>query len=91
MKSAYELAMERLGSGNAATLTTAQKEKLADVHSLYEAKIAQVKLKAEADFRRAANDDAEQDKIRAESAAEIARLKDAREEKKDALRREFRP
>jgi hypothetical protein len=89
MKSAYELAMERLGGTETAGLTQAQKLKLADVHSLYEARIAQAKLQAEADFRKAAGDEATQDKIRAESSAEIARLNDERDGKKDALRREF--
>jgi hypothetical protein len=87
MKSAFELAMERLGGGKSVELTKAQKLKLADVDSLYEAKIAQVKLQAETDFRKAAGD--RQDEIRRNSAAELARLAEQREEKKEALRREF--
>ena len=89
MKSALERAMERFGGGKTVELTQAQKLKLADVHSRYEARIAQVKLKAEADFRQAVNDEAKQDQIRAESSAEIASLAAERDEKKDALRREF--
>ncbi len=89
MKSAYERAMERFGGEKAAELTREQKLRLADAGSLYEAKIAQVKLAAEAEFRKAAGDDAAQDRIRAESAAAIARLNDEREAKKEALRREF--
>ncbi len=89
MKSSYERAMERFGGEKSVELTQPQKLKLADVHSLYEAKIAQIKLTAEMDFRRQAGDPASQDKIRAESTAEIARLNDARDEEKDALRKEF--
>ena len=89
MKSALERAMERFGGDKAVELTQAQKLQLADVHSRYEARIAQVKLKAEADFRQAVNDEAKQDQIRAESSAEIASLTAERDEKKDSLRHEF--
>ena len=89
MKSAYELAMERFGGGKSAELTKEQKLKLADTDSLYEAKIAQVKLQAETDFRKAAGDEDKQDEIRRESVAELARLAEQREEKKEALRCKF--
>ena len=89
MKSALERAMERFGGDKTVALTQPQKLQLADVHSRYEARIAQVKLKAEADFRQAVNDEAKQDRIRAESSAEITSLAAERDEKKDALRREF--
>jgi len=46
MKSAYELAMERLNKQNpqAAALTDAQKKQIAEVDSLYRSKIAEKEL-----------------------------------------------
>jgi len=45
MKSAYELAMERLSkTAPAAKLTAAQKADLAELDSVYEAKLAQADL-----------------------------------------------
>jgi len=41
IKSAYELAMERLGKSSAPKLTGEQKKKLAELDQLYTAKLAQ--------------------------------------------------
>ncbi|MEY3547046.1 MAG: hypothetical protein RLZZ313_1408, partial [Verrucomicrobiota bacterium] len=49
MKSAYELAMDRLGKTAApAKLTTAQKAELAGLDSIYAAKLAQADLSTRA-------------------------------------------
>lgn len=44
MKSAYELAMERMGGGEDKPLTDEQKEKIAEIDSKYKAKIAERKI-----------------------------------------------
>lgn len=48
MKSAYELAMERLNKvAPTKTLTAAQKEQIAELESLYKSRIAQAELAAD--------------------------------------------
>ena len=44
MKSAYELAMERMGDGDDKPLTEKQKEKIAEIDTKYKAKIAERKI-----------------------------------------------
>ena len=44
MKSAYELAMERMGGGDDKPLTDEQKEKIAKIDTRYKAKIAERKI-----------------------------------------------
>lgn len=89
MKSAFERAMERTGGGGVSSLSAAQKAELADVHSLYEAKIAQVRLAAEAEGRRCADDPEKAAVVRRRMAGEIAELEEQREAKKNALRKGF--
>ena len=55
MKSAYELAMERLDkSSPTVKITDAQKKKLADLESKYKAKIAEREIALKADIGKAA-------------------------------------
>ena len=44
MKSAYELAMERMGGGDDNPLTDEQKEQIAEIDTKYKAKIAERKI-----------------------------------------------
>ena len=88
MKSAYELAMERLG-GEIREYTDEQKGRLAEVDRKYDAKIAQVKLDAENQVRAAGGESEKRDEVRARSAREIASLGGKREAEKDRLRSEF--
>jgi len=90
MKSAYELAMERLNkTAPAVKLTGAQKIELAELDSKYAAKIAEreialkdemAKVSAAADFEKA-------DVLRQQLAIERKKLQAELEEKKDAVRR----
>jgi hypothetical protein len=91
MKSAYELAMERLKDSEPATapLTAEQKEQLAELDARYKAKIAEREI-----FLRKAFDEArergrheELDKIRQQMVSERARLEDEREAEKERVRR----
>lgn len=85
MKSAFELAMERLGGGMK-QYTPEQKEALAEVDREFEAKMAQVKLTN----KPSEGETEEQQKAREEGvASELRRLEEKREERKEALRRSF--
>jgi hypothetical protein len=92
MKSAYELAMERLQKESPSlTLTDEQKKELAEVDSKYRAKIAEKELflkeqiaKAQAEGK---FDDVES--LQKQLASEIRRLQDECETKKEKLRASF--
>ena len=55
MKSAFELAMERLG-GELQTYTDQQKAELAEVDGLYDSKVAQAKMDADSRLQTAAGE-----------------------------------
>ena len=86
MKTSYELAMERLG-GPLAKLTPAQKAKIADIHSLFESRIAQARLAADEELRQAGDDAEKADTIRKHLAGEIADLNAQRDAQKEAARK----
>jgi len=88
MKSAYELAMERLG-GSLNEYTDEQKEQLAEVDRLYDSKVAQAKFAAD-DRRRKAGGNPEQLKqIDDDYIVEVASLNERREKAKEELRGQF--
>lgn len=91
MKSAYELAMERMKGSepDTAPLSSEQKGRLAELDARYKAKIAEREI-----FLRKAFDDAvernqheELAQIRHQMLNERARLEDERETEKDRVRR----
>jgi hypothetical protein len=88
MKSAYELAMQRLG-GTVRQYTAAQKEQLADIDRLYDSKIAQAKFAAQARRGGAADDAAKLKQIDEDLAVEIRSLDARRERQKQELRQTF--
>ena len=86
MKSAFELAMERMGGGPIKQYTVEQKERLAEIDREFDARIAQVKLSSVPKD----NETPEQRQEREEGvAAEIRRLEEKREDRKEELRRSF--
>jgi hypothetical protein len=92
MKSAYELAMERLAksdpqSGKA--LTKEQKSRLAEIDRVYKGKLAEreIFLKKQLDDALAAQKFEEVEKIQKQLASERARLEEEREEEKERVRR----
>ena len=91
MKSAYELAMERLAKSEpaAAPLTPAQKARLAEVDRVYQGKVAEreIFLKQQLDAALGAQKFDEADKIRQQIAGEKARLVEERDEEKERVRR----
>ncbi len=91
MKSAYELAMERLDKQSpVAKLTDEQRQALADVDQAYKAKIAEREVFLSSQITKAteARDAAEVDNIRLQLSREVRRLQEECEAKKAKLRGE---
>ncbi len=90
MKSAYELAMERLAKADPAArpLTTEQKARLAEIDRVYQGRIAEreIFLKQQLDAVLGARNFDEADKIRKQIAGEKARLAEEREDEKERVR-----
>lgn len=91
MKSAYELAMERLNESdpNASTpLSDEQKAKLADLDVVYKSQIAEreIFLSAKLDEAAQQGDRAGAEQIRQQIVSERVRLEEERDEKKDKVR-----
>jgi 3-dehydroquinate synthase class II len=93
MKSAYELAMERLEKGSPSlSLTEDQKKEIAEVDSVYRAKIAEKELFLKDQIRKAqaAGKFDEVESLEQQLASEIRRLQQECETKKEKLRASFR-
>ena len=89
MKSAYELAMERLAkTAPPAKLTPAQKQELAELDSRYAARIAgrELTLKDEIAKAGAAGDFENEEKLRQQLQFERKQLQAELEEKKEQIR-----
>jgi len=92
MKSAYELAMERLAKSDPASgraLTPAQKGRLAEIDRVYQGKIAEreIFLKQQLEAALTAQNLDEADKVRKQIAGERARLEEEREDEKERVRK----
>jgi hypothetical protein len=92
MKSAYELAMERLAKSDPAAgkpLTAAQKERLAEIDRVYKGKFAEreIFLKKQLDEARAAQKLEEIEKIKKQLVNEKARFEEDRESEKERVRK----
>jgi len=92
MKSAYELAMERLEkAAPSISLTADQKKEIAEVDSVYRAKVAEreVFLKDQVGKARIAGNLEEMQSLEKQLASEIRRLQEECEDKKEKLRISF--
>lgn len=92
MKSAYELAMERLAKSDPDAqkpLTAEQKGRLAEIDRVYKGKLAEreIFLKKQLDEAWAAQKPDEVEKIQKQLVNERARLEEEREEEKERVRR----
>lgn len=91
MKSAYELAMERLAKSDPSnrTLSAADKERLAEIDRVYQGRIAEreIFLRQKLNEALAAQQLDEADQVRKQMAGERARLEEEREAEKERLRR----
>ncbi len=96
MKSAYELAMERLKASDpdaGLPLTPEQKAALAEIDRVYQGKIAEreIFLAKQLDDTLAADNQEEAEKIRKQLVNERARLEEEKEAEKDKVRRNRTP
>ena len=92
MKSAYELAMERLEKASPSTpLTKDQKKEIAEVDSVYRAKIAEREVFLKDQIRKAQTTGKleEAQSIEKQLASEMRRLQEECEAKKEKLRASF--
>ena len=92
MKSAYELAMERLEKASPSiSLSEDQKKEIAEVDSIYRAKIAEKEIFLKNQIRNARNagNSEEAESLEKQLASEIRRLQDDCEAKKEKLRVSF--
>src|SRR4029453_13903539 len=92
MKSAYELAMERLQKASPSlSLTEEQKKELAEIDSKYQAKIAEKELFLKDQIRKAQTEGKMDDvhSLQKQLASEIRRLQEECEAKKEKLRASF--
>jgi hypothetical protein len=92
MKSAYELAMERLEKAvPSLVLTEDQKKELAEIDSLYRAKIAEKELflKNQISKAQSAGKFDEVESLEKQLASEIRRLQEQCEARKEKLRASF--
>jgi hypothetical protein len=91
MKSAYELAMERLAKSDpsAGPLTAEQKKQLQEIDRVYQGKIAEreIFLKQQVESELTAQKFDEADKVRQQMAREKSRLEEERDEAKERVRR----
>jgi len=89
MKTAYELAMERLAkSAPAVKLTAAQKKDLADLDARYAAKIAEREIALNSEIVKAedGNEPESADKIRQQLVIDRKKIQAELEEKKEVIR-----
>jgi hypothetical protein len=89
MKSAYELAMERLQKQSPSTpLTEEQKAQLAEIDSLYRSKIAEKELLLKEQIRREEQKGAagEVDRLKQQLSSELRRLQEECDQKKEKIR-----
>jgi hypothetical protein len=92
MKSAYELAMERLEKASPSiSLTEDQKKEIAEVDSVYRAKIAERELFLKDQIRKAQNagNSEEAESLEKQLVSDIRRLQEDCEAKKEKLRASF--
>ena len=88
MKSAYELAMERLSkTAPTVKLTAEQKQQIAELESRYAAKIAEREIALQGEIAKAAGDVEKEESLREQLLTERKKLQTELEEKKEEVRR----
>ena len=91
MKSAYELAMERLAKSDPSSgpLTAEQKSRLAEIDRVYKGKLAEREIFLKQQLEQALTDQKmeEIEKIKKQIASERARIEEEREEEKERVRK----
>ena len=91
MKTAYELALERLNkSAPSVKLTDRQKQELAELDKKYAAKIAEREIALNAEIARAADDVEKEEWVREQLVTERRKLQAELEEKKERVRQSLK-
>ena len=85
MKSAYELAMEKLG-GSTVKLSAAQKQELKDIEDKYKALIAAREIALNGEISKAAEDVEKEESLREQLMTDRKKLLAEMEEKKERVR-----
>jgi hypothetical protein len=85
MKSAYEIAMEKLG-GSSVKLSTAQKQELKEIEDKYKALIAAREIALNGEIARAADDVEKEESLREQLMTDRKKLLAEMEEKKERVR-----
>lgn len=92
MKSAYELAMERLAKADPAArpLTVEQKQRLAEIDRVYQGKLAEreIFLRQQLNLALSGQQAEEAEQIRRQMSLEKARLEEERDAEKERVRRQ---
>ncbi len=93
LKSAYELAMERMAARGtpAGKLSEAQKAALAEVDRKTKARIAELEILGARDLARAADNPEQQEKLRSGQRAAIDKVRARAEDEKERIRRQPAP
>lgn len=88
MKTAYELAMERLEkeSPSQPKLTEEQKQEIAEIDNQYQAKIAEAKILADQEKKQAGGDYQTAQAIENRLQEQIRQMEQERDEKKEKIR-----
>jgi hypothetical protein len=87
MKTAYELAMERLNkNAPSVKLSDVQKKELAELDSKYAAKIAEREIALNAEIAKAANDVEKEESLREQLITDRKKLQNELEDKKEQIR-----
>ena len=86
MKSAYELAMERLGGGEIRQYTEEQKAAMGELDKLYQAKIAQARFDADRRLKEAFGNMELTEQILADLPVELASFEQKCEKEKEKIR-----
>lgn len=87
MKSAYELAMERLEAKSPSQkITDTQRAEIAEIDSLYQSKIAERRLLIEGEIAQCSGNFAEIDALKKQLSSEIRRLEEEAESRKNRVR-----
>jgi len=88
MKTAYEIAMERLNkSAPVPKVDAKQKKQLSELDARYAAKIAEREIALNGDIAKAADDVAKEESLRDQLVHERKKLQAELEEKKESVRR----
>lgn len=86
MKSAYELAMEKLGDEKFQQLSDEQKNEIAEIERKYQSKIAEAEVMSQDKIKKALGEPNLVEQIRNDLVVEIASFREKSEQNKELIR-----